>query len=450
VASKNRSDEKDSIDLQPREESDEDAFQLPLQKEIMMEKGRYRKAHFLGTTVPLFLLMGLVCYVAFFLKDAGTQMEERLEKGMVTITGGFEENLDQLFEENRGKDQTFVDELILLAQKELEAKSELKSQISLLEKEKSDLTQELSASMEKEKRLKEELKRHLIARDKERIELEAKAGILEEALKRLKEEQAKKPQSPDPDADAGPPVADHGDLLADINVFLHKYLDTGLCVVECEGLSGATLVKPFMRIDNFLNEGPALFMPDRFFFIRDQEQIEVRCAGGLFQRVGGDDMAIPASGMKVGKFTLDLDENIENPLLQKMLGVTDPNDPQVAERDNRTPEEIIMDKLNQLLSLERGRQYKFITLKKVEGKELQEVEMEQNSPQGTLIQLVTAKKCSINLIPRDRYVELLFSEGHLLKEGKQTPFFNQMYRLPIPNINNSLWSDSGLDCISEK
>jgi hypothetical protein len=61
--------------------------------------------------------------------------------------------------------------------------------------------------------------------------------------------------------------------------------------------------------------------------------------------------------------------------------------------------------------------------------------------------MVTAKKCTITLIPRDRYVELLFNEGHLLKEDKQIPFFNNLYRLPIPNVNKSLWSDAGLEIL---
>ena len=108
--------------------------------------------------------------------------------------------------------------------------------------------------------------------------------------------------------------------------------------------------------------------------------------------------------------------------------------------------------IEQILRLkkERGGQYKFLSIGEVLGQELKDVELEHCEPSGKLKNLIKAKSCKICLIKRDRYVEFLFYQGYFETKEKTTGFYNDQYRLPIPNIDNDLWINSDLSFMEIK
>jgi hypothetical protein len=83
----------------------------------------------------------------------------------------------------------------------------------------------------------------------------------------------------------------------------------------------------------------------------------------------------------------------------------------------------------------------------VEGEKLIDVELEKYDASGEVENVIRARTLEISLVRRDRYVEFLFKEGFFVSGDQEKPFYNELYRLPIPNANNELWENAGLFCL---
>jgi len=398
---------------------------------------------------------------------------ELMDDVVDSVVGKYEERMGSLFDENSDRERRLVEEILEMARNELDANDGLKSRIGTLEAENSALTVELAKTRQNERDIRTKLTKLIISVDRERQELKAKEKLLDDALAKCSDvEEASNGDTGNEgiaagESDAGEDdsalpgdgvslVTTHKvkliDFLSELNAYLKDGSEDGLRVMECEGVEGSSLLKPIIQVDLFMGEGPAVLLPDQVVFSVGENAVNVVCNGGTYIRPESAEKQIPASGMNIASIALASGEELLDKALMSFLGIDFRESKlevscETGYSDAGLPHESAMRKLNILLLKERGGKYRFRSVKSLDGNDLVDVVLEQNSAYGVLDKLVEAKKCVVSLKKRDRYVELMFEDGNLVINGKSRPFYNNLYRLPIANIDLDMWMSSSLDYI---
>jgi len=238
------------------------------------------------------------------------------------------------------------------------------------------------------------------------------------------------------------------DLLASLNQLFSKYLDEGLRVVDCEKVDGNCLWKPIIHMDSFLGEASIVLIPERVVCSANNFDVSVFCFGGSYSNSDGHSTDLPSSGIRIAQFTPQLDEKWLTPSIVSLLCLPDPADAEKYKYGDLSSAEGVLNALNDLLYKERAGKYRFNAIEGLNGTELVNVELAVMEPSGKLIHVVKAKTCGVDLMTRDNYIEFHFRDGGIVADDKHKPFYNNHYRLPIPNIKPDLWVAAGLDCVS--
>jgi hypothetical protein len=191
--------------------------------------------------------------------------------------------------------------------------------------------------------------------------------------------------------------------------------------------------------------------PDVAVFSVDKGFLEIKCYGGSYSRPQGKGKLLPGPGLTITRFAIESDSGALTSFLKQILGLTSDHGLTGGIKEEKasdpTTVEGILERLNGLLDKERGGKYRFRSIGRVEGHLLMDVELEKRDPSGEIQHLIKAGSCEVMLRRRDKYVEFLFKKGVFITDDQQKPFYNDLYRMPIPNVNSDLWSTSDLKCI---
>ncbi|MHC4943177.1 MAG: hypothetical protein ACYTG7_09190 [Planctomycetota bacterium] len=428
--------DKNVTESRPAESPGREGFEHAL----MEDRRRFSRAlYFLGGAV----LLQLACLVGFFFYFAGQPGAGK----------GGDESAASLLE----RVLVSIDDI-----------SELRSRLAHLEEDRDRLAHELEQAQETTRQTKAELRRQLIAVDRERTEFKASRKLFEETVSKLDSEnpadraearQQVKELIPQDETEK-PPVSEenvpqpHEALLVDLNRFLSGYSDQQLQIAGCTQVEEHRLLEPVLQVDRLEERGPAALHPESVLIEMSSGKVIVTCYGGEYYTEDGQSGSLPSDGLEVAALPLIQGDESLSARLCEFLEIS-PRDftslpIKKEEIEDRSPEEIVLETLNRLLKEERGGQYRFKAIERIDGKTLVNVEMEQDDRVGVLKNVVIAKACELYFIQEHKYVEFIFKQGFLVKDNKQQPFFKDLYRLPIPNVDQARWLDSGLDCLVVK
>lgn len=373
---------------------------------------------------------------------------------MILMLNKHKEDLRDDLEEKTSLMFTRIDERLgdlTLRMEERDAK-----RINTLVEENGELRVQLKNALESKERAQTDLRRQVERMDREKKELEIQRKLLDHTLSLLGKGDESKGRAGNEDFEGESDLSGANEdpsksaVLALINRHLDKYSKEGLKIAECERIEGSTIWKPILRMQTYLDAGSAVFLPEYAIFSASRNNVRIRCYGGILQKEGESGSALPNSGIQVARWTLESDE-VLSPALSEVLGIS----PRFiskdrVEVDDRPVQEVILDKLNEILIKERGGKYKLTAIEKIEAPLLINVEFVKYDPGGAVANHVSAKTCEINLFEKDRYVEFLFKNGYFIADDQKRSFFNDQYRLPISNIEPDLWISARLDCITVK
>lgn len=350
---------------------------------------------------------------------------------------------------DRADAKAFIERLSSEMEARIETYGELRAANAVLERESQRLGDDLEMARGAEADLRTEMRRQLLAMDREKNELKARIKLLEDAMEAGGEAQEKDPET----AGFSPPEGELTPvtkLLNELNRFYSGYSTAGLQFVDGSGFSGQTLEAPVLRLDDFMDRGAAALMLDRVTFSFIEGKVEMTGFGGRYSTDKGEQGTVPDTGMRLAMVPLVEEEQELSLRLQSLFGMPLPvgeESPLSIDEGENPTAEVVQAKLNHLLMLERGEKYRFRTIGSIKGSHLLDVELEQTGNVQSLNHLVIAETCEVVLMKEHGYVEFLFHNGYLVQDSKQKPFYNDSYRLPIPNIHRNYWLEAGLRCL---
>lgn len=419
-------------------------FLESFQQEKLLEEKRFRKMLLLLGFLSFLQLAVVVCIFLFITRSQDGQDPAGPEGS------------------RSGFDATMLATMLA----EIDKSSDLKSRLGLLQEENKRLKTDLEEAGKREEQTRAELRRQHIALDRAQTELKATQKLIDEAVE--------KRRSDHDDAEGDEPgMENHSKalefseggiveavqmsqtaLLADLNRLFSGYSDQRIQIVECEQIAPPLLYNPVLSADRFLDGKAANLTPERLSLTAVDGILDITCFGGTFNRDGKTQEPIPEGWIPIASLPLYSNDEFLSPLICRFLEISledlTPVSMREEESQARPLHEKVMEQLNNLLASERGDRYRFRSIEAIEDGTLMNVELEQKGEVDSLENIVVAKTCEIRLIKKHKYLEFIFKQGFLLKDNQRQPFYEDQYRLPIPNIDTNQWIQAELDCLEVK
>jgi hypothetical protein len=367
----------------------------------------------------------------------------------------FENRIKGLFEEMDEQDTRIAAEI-----RDLEKRTR---DLANKELEIKELKQQVEEARKKEMDARFELRRALEAIDRERRELKARNKLLDDTLALVENKEvgssgdgAEEGTSTSGGEEAGAGEATPSSssekrlVLEGVNRLLADYSEEKIVIVDCERIDAGILRAPLIRAASLLDEGSAVITPDLAVFSLEAGILEITCYGGSYTMLGGKKKSLPGPGLIITRFAIESEAESLTAFMTRILGLAPGSWKDSAEavrETDPTTAEGVLERLNDLLVKERSGIYRFLTIERVDDGVLINVELEKIDVTGEMENRIKAETCEVSLNRRDHYVEFLFKKGFFITSDQEKPFYNDVYRMPISNINNELWLDSGLRCL---
>lgn len=412
----------------------------------LAEKRRSQRALYIVSALSVVQLVGLILFFFFFIDSAGQSLDEKLDA-----------RIDRLCNELQAE----VLDRVSVA-------GDLKAEMIRLRTRNEELQAEAADA-------RETLRRQLIVMDREKRELKNKERLLDDSIAYLEEEkpetdssekenEARAEENKDKDDDTADKeeiksdapaesLTEAGsDLLYDLNHFLSGYSDSALKIIEFKKHEDSSLHKPVVRAKQFLNQGSAVLMPETLTFQVEKSQVHVKAMGGIAHLQTGETRPILDTGVLLASLPMIEEESSLSKQLCRLFGI----EPLLEEIESAGDEMakvadtpfLLVERLNELLKKERGEKYQFKSIGRIQEKQLKNVKMQQHGEVASLNHLIVADSCELWLVEKHRYLEIRFKDGFLIKDNKSHPFYDNQYRLPIPEVDCNLWIDAKLDCLN--
>lgn len=402
--------------------------------ELREQRRVSRGALFWGFGLALASFAGLMVFFILFLNAARTNLETSIAEGLP----GFGHEVAELIRTELAEGKKLQKEVASLSQ-----------QSALLNEKLASAEVEIATLKKKER----ENKRLL---DLRRAELETQKKMYEELVALVDAGRAEgggADRSPDGGADGQVdneeseaahtmPLPEARRIIAELNQLLDSGGENKVRLVEFQSLSARGLEKPAISVRDFGGEQTAVLSPGYLRIFSEGDAVRIQSAGGgKFTPLGEPARRLDEGALDV-QVSRDLADRLRHPDLRKLVGL---------EPDGNGPgRQDLLATINDLLSRERGRQFRFSAIGSVDERELKDVCFDDFDKKGELKRSVEATGCRIKLFTDDRYVEVQFEDGFIVQDKKRIPFYNNQYRLTLANVDPKVWKQAGLDFIVEE
>jgi|GEM_PF-3550686 len=422
--------------------------------ELQRDSGRLRSFAFWGISLVLAVFVGLMVYFVLYLESSRKNMESSLAEGL----------------------PGFGRELGVILRKELEQGMELQEEIASLERTNKELRGDLATSEREIHILRKKERDYQRLLDTRREELEQAQAMVEE-LVGLSGGAAQSPavaENGSSDEDLNPkavdaedrtepagaaheeeqpsdPASDLASLLRELNRIFDSSDLGGIKIAECDAVSDLGLVKPKVSVSGFQGAQTAILLPELVEIVAEGNGLRLQNRGaGSFTPLGGTSQTLPEGAWSI-RIALPGPDEIRHPRLRAYLGLEPlATAPESTAENDVGAETGLLERINSVLSQERGRQFRFTAIGSVSESGLHDVALERFEAGSRRASAVEAQSCEVVLCESDRYVELQFESGHIIRKNKRIPFYDNRYRLTLTNIDPELWRSAALDFLQWK
>ncbi len=411
---------------------------------LLYELGEQRRGArsvlFWSFGLALAAFAGLMVFFILYINAARTNLELSIAEGLP----GFGHEVAELIRTELKEGREFQQEIADLGNKA----AQLAEQLAAAEVE--------IASLKKKER---ENKRLL---DLRRAELDTQKKMYEELVSLMDttpqaaDGSAERPADSEDGQDgteeaAATPLPEARQVIAEVNQLFESAGLRKVRLVEFVALSERGLEKPAITVQEFKGEQTAVLNPGFLSLFTEGDTVRIRSGGGgNFTPLGGPAQPLEEKALDV-TVTGIAAERLRHSWLRHLAGL-EPVEAGSSWRSNpgEPGHDDLLSSINDLLTVERGRQFRFSAIESVEDKELRKVCFSEYDKKGDLKKTVEAIGCQIKLFTKDRYVEVQFEDGFIVQDKKRIPFYNDQYRLTLPNVDPKVWQEAQLDFIVEK
>jgi len=409
-------------------------FELREQRQVA------RSTLFWGFGLALASFAGLMVFFILYLNAARTNIETSIAEGL----------------------PGFGHEVAELIRTELAEGKELQKEVVSLGNQSALLSEKLAAAEVEIAILKKKERENKRLLDLRRAELETQKKMYEE-LVALTEANQSVAQTADRSLDGNgdtqvgddspggakaTPLREASQIIAEINQLLDNAGEQKARIVEFQTLSQRGLENPAISVRGFRGKQTAVLNPGFLRLYTEGDAVRIQSGGaGSYTPLGEPAQLLDEGALDV-IVSRDMADGIRHSGLRRLVGL-EPVSKSHPDQ-NGSGRQHLLSTINDLLSRERGRQFRFRAIGSVDESELKNVCFDDYDKKGDLKRSVEATGCRIKLFTKDRYVEVQFEDGFIVQDKKRIPFYNNQYRLTLANVDPKVWKQAGLDFIVEE
>lgn len=414
--------------------------------ELREQRQVARSTLFWGFGLALVAFAGLMVFFILYLNAARTNLESSIAEGLP----GFGHEVAELIRTELAEGQRLQTEVVALG-----------NQTALMSEQLAVAEVEIAMLKKKER----ENKRLL---DLRRAELDTQKKMYKELVALMDANEAigrSSDRSSDPSSSGSgadqveddsrgveaTPLPEARQIIAELNQLLDSAGQHTARIVEFQTLSQRGLENPAISVQNFRGKQTAVLNPGFLRLFTEEDKVRIQSGGaGKFTPLGEPTQPLEEGALDV-TVARDLAESLRHSGLRRLLGIESGEGLSPSDSEPNGPDrQDLLSAVNDLLSRERGRQFRFRAIGSIDETQLRDVCFDDYDTKGELKKSVEATGCWIKLFTNDRYVEVQFEDGFIVQDKKRIPFYNNQYRLTLANVDPKVWKQAGLDFIVEE